>query len=74
MLIYFDILTHAPDALRYLIVLVGSDHVLLESDYPDGMGDADPVQAVSLLSGIKAEGPQKILRENAIDLLGLKAS
>jgi predicted TIM-barrel fold metal-dependent hydrolase len=57
-----------------LIVLVGSDHVLLESDYPYGMGDADPVQAVPLLSGIKAEGPEKILRENAIDLFGLKAS
>jgi aminocarboxymuconate-semialdehyde decarboxylase len=69
---YFDIITHHPDALQYLIGVAGSDHVLLGSDYPYDMGDPDPVQTVSRLSGIKEEDRRKILRENAIALFGLK--
>jgi aminocarboxymuconate-semialdehyde decarboxylase len=71
---YFDIITHSQEALRYLISLAGSDHVLLGSDYPYDMGDLNPVQTVSQLSGIKARDRQKIMRENAIALFGLKAS
>ena len=71
---YFDIITHNPDALRYLISFAGSDHVLLGSDYPYDMGDLNPVQTVSQLSGIEAKDRQKIMRENAIALFGLKAS
>jgi aminocarboxymuconate-semialdehyde decarboxylase len=72
--LYFDTITHNPDALRYLIAFAGSDHVLLGSDYPYDMGDPDPVQTVSKLSGIKASDRRKIMRENAIALFGLKAS
>jgi aminocarboxymuconate-semialdehyde decarboxylase len=71
---YFDTITHNPDALRYLIAFAGSDHVLLGSDYPYDMGDSNPVQTVSKLSGIKAGDRRKIMRENAIALFGLKAS
>jgi aminocarboxymuconate-semialdehyde decarboxylase len=71
---YFDIITHNLDALRYLIGITGSDHVLLGSDYPYDMGDPDPVQTVSRLSRIKEEDQRKILRENAIALFGLKTS
>jgi aminocarboxymuconate-semialdehyde decarboxylase len=71
---YFDTITHNPDALRYLIAFGGSDHVLLGSDYPYDMGDSDPVQTVSKLSGIKAGDRRKIMRENAIALFGLKGS
>jgi aminocarboxymuconate-semialdehyde decarboxylase len=71
---YFDTITHNPEALRYLIAFAGSDHVLLGSDYPYDMGDANPVQNVSKLSGIKAIDRRKIMRENAIALFGLKAS
>ncbi len=69
---YFDIITHHPDALRHLINIAGSDHVLLGSDYPYDMGDPDPVQTVSRLSGIKEEDRRKILRENAVTLFGLR--
>jgi len=72
--LYFDTITHNPDALRFLIAFAGSDHVLLGSDYPYDMGDPDPVQTVSKLSGIKAGDRRKIMRENAITLFGLKAS
>jgi len=71
---YFDTITHNAEALRYLIAFAGSHHVLLGSDYPYDMGDSNPVQTVSELSGIKAGDRRKIMRENAIALFGLKAS
>lgn len=71
---YFDTITHNPDALRYLVSLAGSDHVLLGTDYPYDMGDENPVQTVSQLTRIKAADRRKIMRENAIALFGLKAS
>jgi len=71
---YFDTITHHPDALRYLVSLAGSDHVLLGTDYPYDMGDENPVQTVSQLTRIKAADRRKIMRENAIALFGLKAS
>jgi aminocarboxymuconate-semialdehyde decarboxylase len=71
---YFDTITHNPDALRYLVSIAGSDHVLLGTDYPYDMADENPVQTVSQLTRIKAADRQKIMRENAIALFGLKAS
>jgi len=71
--LYFDTITHNPDALRYLIAFAGSDHVLMGSDYPYDMGEDRPVETVTNLSGIKEEDRRKILQENAIRLFGLKA-
>jgi aminocarboxymuconate-semialdehyde decarboxylase len=71
---YYDIITHNPDALRYLISLTGSDHVLLGTDYPYDMGDLNPVQTVAKLKGIKVKDRQRILRENAIALFGLNTA
>jgi len=72
--LYFDTITHNSDALRYLIAFAGVDHVLMGSDYPYDMGDSNPVQTVSKLSGVRAADRRKILRENAIALFGLEAS
>jgi aminocarboxymuconate-semialdehyde decarboxylase len=71
---YFDTITHNPDALRYLVSVAGSDHVLLGTDYPYDMEDENPVQTVSQLTRIKAADRRKIMRENAIALFGLKTS
>jgi len=71
---YFDTITHNPDALRYLISFAGSDHVLLGSDYPYDMGDLNPVQTVSHQRGISEGDRQKIIRDNAVVLFGLKPS
>lgn len=52
--IYFDCMSFNPRALRYLVDLVGADHVLLGSDYPFDMGPiggpAAEVQANPYLS------------------------
>jgi aminocarboxymuconate-semialdehyde decarboxylase len=40
--IYFDSLVFEPQALRYLIDLVGADHVCIGTDAPFDMADDDP--------------------------------
>ncbi len=44
--LYFDCITFQPRTLRFLVDLVGADHVLIGSDYPFDMGPADPVAEV----------------------------
>jgi aminocarboxymuconate-semialdehyde decarboxylase len=64
---YFDTLTHDDGLLRALIDYVGSDRVLLGSDYPFDMGDArhvDTVRALGLDPGVEA----RILSGNAEEL------
>ncbi len=41
--IYFDSITHDAEVLRFLCGRVGSDRVMLGSDYPFDMGVQDPV-------------------------------
>ncbi len=70
---YFDIITHSREALSYLVSLVGTDNVLLGTDYPYDMGNHQPVETVSTLSEITEKDRQKIMRENAISLFKLKS-
>jgi len=69
---YYDTITHSKEALTYLISRMGSDHVLMGTDYPYDMGDANPVQTVTQQRDISEKDRQKILKENAISLFGLK--
>ncbi len=52
--VYFDCMSFNDRALRYLVDMVGADHVLLGSDYPFDMGPiggpAAEVQANPYLS------------------------
>jgi aminocarboxymuconate-semialdehyde decarboxylase len=68
---YCDILTHSDEALSYLISLMGSDHILLGTDYPYDMGETRPVEVVERQTGITAADRQKILRDNAMGLFKL---
>jgi aminocarboxymuconate-semialdehyde decarboxylase len=52
--LYFDTVTFSPKTLRYLADLVGPQRLMLGSDYPFEMGDADPVATV------KAAFPEEI--------------
>ena len=44
--VYADSLTHDPAAVRYLVERLGPNQVLLGSDHPFDMGEADPVGKV----------------------------
>jgi aminocarboxymuconate-semialdehyde decarboxylase len=47
---YFDTLTHEPQALRYLIELVGAARLVVGTDAPFDMGDENPRATLSQLS------------------------
>jgi aminocarboxymuconate-semialdehyde decarboxylase len=68
---YFDTLTHDEALLRALIDYVGSEHVLLGSDYPFDMGDARHALTVRAF-GLPPEVEAALLAGNAERLLGLE--
>src|SRR5215207_2913165 len=68
---YYDTLTHDEMLLRALIDYVGSEHVLLGSDYPFDMGDARQVDTVRALA-LAPDVEEAILAGNAERLLGLE--
>lgn len=67
---YFDSLVHEPSQLDYLINLVTSDRVMLGSDYPFPLGEAEPgklIESSHYDDGIKA----MLLHGAALNWLGL---
>lgn len=68
--LYFDTITHDPQALRFLIDLVGSDHVLIGSDAPFDMGDEDPLAGLDRVAPLGAAERENICGRNAMRLLG----
>lgn len=69
--LYFDSLTHSPQALAYLISLVGSDHVMLGTDHPFDMGQDHPLDFVGSVPGLSQADRAAILGGNAARLLGI---
>ena len=67
---YYDALTHSHESLRWLVGLVGGDHVLLASDYPYDMGEFEPVRFVEE-AGLAPEALAQVLGANAARLLRL---
>jgi aminocarboxymuconate-semialdehyde decarboxylase len=67
----YDTITHSPEALRYLIGLVGADRVMIGSDYCFDMGYQRPVQIVTRLRGLSTADKARILGGNAARLLRL---
>jgi aminocarboxymuconate-semialdehyde decarboxylase len=68
----FDTITHDSALLRTLIDTVGLDRVLLGSDYPFDMADADPVATVRA-AGLASDAEQAVLAGNALRELRLGA-
>lgn len=65
-----DTITHDPALLHVLVALVGPDRVLLGSDYPFDMADADAVGTVHA-ARLPAQDERAVLAGNAARLLGL---
>ena len=66
--IYCDSLTHNDQSLRFLVDRVGSDHVVLGTDYPFSMRNDAPVEAVEEL-GLAANEQSAILGGTLAKLL-----
>lgn len=69
---HYDTITHLPQALRYLVDLVGSDRIVLGSDAPFDVGDPTPVRSVES-AGLGKVAEQAILETNPARLLGLES-
>lgn len=67
--IYFDSLVFEPQALRYLIDLVGADHVCIGTDAPFDMADADPGATIDAVPAITPLERQCICCGTALKLL-----
>lgn len=64
---YYDTVVHSPEALRYLIDLVGADRVLLGTDIPFDMGDPTPLATLDA-AGVAPADRQTIGHGNAAAL------
>jgi aminocarboxymuconate-semialdehyde decarboxylase len=68
---YYDTIVHSPEALRYLVDLVGADRVVLGTDNPFDMGDPQPAATLDA-AGLTLSDRQTITRSNAEALFRLK--
>ena len=68
---HYDTITHSPEALTYLIDLVGADRVLLGSDYCFDMGYERPIEVLSSHQSLSAQDRNAILISNAARLMRL---
>ena len=69
--IYVDTVMFDPDQLRYVVQKLGSEHVLLGTDYPYDMAESDPVQFVDATTDLNAGERANIRGMNAARLLKL---
>jgi aminocarboxymuconate-semialdehyde decarboxylase len=67
--IYFDSLVFEPQALRYLIDLVGADHVCIGTDAPFDMADNDPKATIDAVPGMTPLERQCVCSGTALKLL-----
>lgn len=68
---YYDTIVHSPEAVRYLVDLVGADRVVLGTDNPFDMGDPQPAATLDA-AGISPGDRQTITRGNAEQLFRIK--
>ena len=66
----YDTITHLPEALRYLVDLVGAERVLLGTDAPFDVQDPAPVATVRQ-AALPAGDVTSILEGNAVALFGV---
>ena len=68
--VFFDTLTHSPQALRYLLDVAGPDHVMIGTDAPFDVEDLDPVGHLGRCPGVTAADQDAVLHETAWRWLG----
>ena len=62
------------DDLPELAEVIGIDKILFGSDWPHGEGLESPVSFTEELTSFSESDIRKIMRDNALDLLGVKVS
>jgi len=67
---YYDTVSHHPLIMKFLTELVGTDRVVLGSDYNQDMSCERPVEFVASVPGLTDQERQMILEGNAKRILG----
>lgn len=67
---YFDTLTHDPQALRFLIDLVGADRIVVGTDAPFDMGDETPMTSLDRVPHLTHAERDHLCTGTACQLLG----
>ncbi|BAX93737.1 amidohydrolase family protein [Mycobacterium shigaense] len=62
------------DDLSELVEVIGVDKILFGSDWPHGEGLESPLSFAEELAAFSESDVRKIMRDNALDLLGVKAT
>ena len=70
---YVDSLVHDPSSLERLLTLFGSQRIMLGSDYPFPLGEAEPGEMIESMVSLSAEIRDHLLHESALDFLGLSS-
>jgi aminocarboxymuconate-semialdehyde decarboxylase len=68
---WYDSCTYTESTLRYLLDVVGSDRVVLGTDYPAPMMEPDPVPWIQAMQSLSSEEKNAVLSENPARLLGI---
>jgi len=69
--LYFDSLVYTTDILAHLISQVGADRIVIGTDFPFEMGNADSVDHVLSVPGLSQEQYEAMLGGTAAALLGI---
>jgi aminocarboxymuconate-semialdehyde decarboxylase len=67
---WYDSCTYTESTLRYLLDVVGSDRVVLGTDYPAPMMEPDPVRWINAMTRLTDDEKDAILSKNPARLLG----
>ena len=70
--VYVDNMIFLPTALSWLAGEIGSDHIVIGSDYPFDIGPADPTEIIGQAPGLSDADRANILWNTAAYLLGLE--
>lgn len=68
---YVDSLVHDEAALMRLLELFGDQRVMLGSDYPFPLGEAEPGSLIRSIPSLSAETRDRLLFRTALEFLGL---
>lgn len=66
---YYDTILHDTDNLTHLVRTVGADRVVVGTDYPYPMGDADPHRTVGELEFLFDDEIRMIKEDNVVNML-----
>jgi aminocarboxymuconate-semialdehyde decarboxylase len=67
--LYFDTCVASPESLAFLIEVMGANRVMLGTDYPFEIGDADMALARPAIDALESDAREQVLGANAAALL-----